>query len=93
MSEQRLNLVPTETLVRAMIALEGNEDFVALMLLMKDRSEGLSLWSSLVENDVKLRWAQGRVQEMNDWLQLWDGRREFKRQLELLQTAREVDGF
>lgn len=89
MSEQRLNLAVTDELVRRMIALEGNEDFAALMKLMQSRAEGLAMWSSIVEHEVRVRWAQGRVAEMMDWLRLWHGRREFKRALEAQAAAKE----
>lgn len=89
MSEQRLNLTATDALVRCVTALENNEDFVELMKLMRSRAEGLALWSSLVENETKVRWAQGRVAEMTDWLRLWHGRKEWKRLLETKAAEKE----
>ena len=87
MSEQRLNMVPTEEMVRLVISLENNEDFQALMKQMEARSDGLAVWACLVEDEVKLRWAQGRVTEMQDWLRLWHGRRSWKQHFETQRTA------
>ena len=91
MSNQRLNLVPTDKLLRVMSALAANEDFVELMKLMQDRAEGLSMWSSAVKSKTKLRWAQGRVAEMMDWLYLWHNHREIKRHMELEASVKTVE--
>jgi hypothetical protein len=72
-----------------MISLEGNEEFVSLMKQMQDRVEGLGLWSAYVKKKTTVRWAQGRMAEMTEWLQLWHGRRELKRQLEAQQAMKE----
>lgn len=78
MSEQRLNFIPSREMVRLVISLENNEDFQAFMKQMKERAEGLALWACLVEDEAKVRWAQGRVSEMIDWLRLWEKRREYR---------------
>ena len=92
MSEQRLNLVPDREMVRLVISLENNEDFQALMKQMETRSAGLSEWSCYVEDLTRLRWAQGRVSEMMDWLRLWHGRREWKQHLEAQDIANNAVG-
>ena len=91
MSEQRLNLVPSRELVRLAILLEGNEDFQAFMKQMQDRAEGLALWACLVEDETKVRWAQGRVAEMMDWLRLWHGRRDWKALFNAQDTAADTE--
>ena len=87
MSEQRLNMMPTRELARLVISLEGNEDFQALMKHMQERADGLAMWACLVEDEVKMRWAQGRVSEMIDWLRLWTGRREVRQFFETQDAA------
>lgn len=79
---QKLNLEPTEELIRLLISLESSEAFVALMKLLEQRADGLAAWSCLIEHDTRLRWAQGRVQELAELLRAFHNRRNWKEVLD-----------
>ena len=52
------------------------------MELMEQRCDNLAVWAHLLKDDVQLRWAGGRVQEMTDLLAAYYARHDKKPQAE-----------
>lgn len=85
------NFVPTPEILRAMIALEDNQDFHSLMRSLDNRAGALSAWSCATEDVTQMRWIQGRVQELSEFISVFMHRKRWKTELEKQNIDKPVD--
>ena len=78
-------LQPTEDLLKAIHRLNGNEDFKLLKKYLEDKKENCAYLSCVMPEDIRSRWLQGRVIELNDILAVID---KAKSELEKLQKKK-----
>ena len=69
-----LTLHPDKKMTELLCSLGQNEQFLQLLQLLSARTAELAVWSKDLEKDVHIRWAQGRVQELDDLLSAFDNR-------------------
>jgi len=74
--------VADQEMKELLVGLGTDKRFVRLMELMEQRCDNLAVWAHLLKDDVQLRWASGRVQEMTDWLAEYNKRHDKKSQTE-----------
>lgn len=70
-------IAPNERLLRALVNLEGNHDFSTVLdWISESYKERLAENTDLVD-EIRLRWGQGRAQELNEVLQTVKGARNW----------------